>query len=996
MRIGLRVVLLLACVALAPSVLHAQGTIAGTVKDASGAVLPGVTIEAASPALIEKSRSVVTDGTGQYKIIDLRPGTYSVTFTLPGFNTVKRDDVELTGAFTATVNADLKVGAVEESITVTGETPIVDVQSTTKERVLQHDVIEALPTGRLVANLGVLVPGVMVTSNQGQMTGTFQDVGGSAGDGMSNLVAHGSRADNARITVNGGNINAISGYMGGRSPNPAAMQEMAVDSGGASAEAAQGGPRINMVPREGGNSFKGSLFGSFANHSMEGSNNTPDLIARGLPVPNSVYKIWDFNPGFGGPIKRDKLWFYGTVRNFGADNYVGAGVFPNLNANQPALWTYAPDLNAPAISRQLWEDAQTRVTWQATPRNKLAFSMDVQRRWGIRWINGDISSPEAQSYSRFPQQRAFSADWTAPLTSRMLLEVGGFQAVEGFHNDIHEDATAFTQMINVVEQSTGRSYRGPATYSNSLNQVFYPRASLSYVTGAHAFKVGYNDEIGFTRSYTYQLQPPLAYRFNNGVPNQLTQYATPFGATTDLNHDLGLFAQDKWTVRRLTLNLGVRYDWRLNSFPEQQIGPAALALSRNLTFPYTPNESLKDITPKVGMAYDVFGTGKTAVRVSLNKYLQGSVGNVIANPVSSLVNSTSRSWADANKNFVPDCVLTNPLANGECGAMANSNFGKVNAGSSVSVDPKLISGWGNRNYNWEFSTGIQQQIFPRVSVDVAYFRRWYGNFPVTDNLTVAASDYTAFSISAPTNALLPGGGGNTISGLYDVNPAKFGLPVNNFNTLDATYGNQIEHYNGVDFSLNARLNGLLIQGGFSTGRREMNNCDIVAKVPEMLFGMGTLTYGTIANSWLPAQFCDQKTAFETQAKLLAVYTVPKVAVQVSGTFQSLPGPLLYSNFNAPNALVATTLGRSISGGAANLTVDVVAPGTAYGDRLNQLDLRFGKILKFGRTRSALNFDVYNVLNRNPVLVESQAYATYRQPQQIMLARFAKVGINFDF
>ena len=138
----------LSCVVVLPAAVFAQAGLAGNVKDSSGAVLPGVTVEAASPALIEKTRSVVTDGGGNYKIENVRPGTYSVTFTLPGFNTVKRDGIELAGSFVATVNADMKVGAIEETITVTGETPIVDIQSTARQQVLNKDVIEAIPTGR--------------------------------------------------------------------------------------------------------------------------------------------------------------------------------------------------------------------------------------------------------------------------------------------------------------------------------------------------------------------------------------------------------------------------------------------------------------------------------------------------------------------------------------------------------------------------------------------------------------------------------------------------------------------------------------------------------------------------------------------------------------------------------------------------------------------------------------------------------------------------------
>src|SRR5262245_37587893 len=186
-----------AFVLLLPAAAFAQAGIAGNVKDTSGAVLPGVTVEAASPALIEKTRSVVTDGAGNYKIENLRPGTYTVTFTLTGFNTVKREGIELAGSFVANVNADLKVGALEETITVTGETPLVDIQSTARQQVLSKDVIEAIPTGRSYYSLGVLLPGVQSSTN---------DVGGQDGGGMSSLSAHGGSTNDQRVLQNGLNV----------------------------------------------------------------------------------------------------------------------------------------------------------------------------------------------------------------------------------------------------------------------------------------------------------------------------------------------------------------------------------------------------------------------------------------------------------------------------------------------------------------------------------------------------------------------------------------------------------------------------------------------------------------------------------------------------------------------------------------------------------------------------------------------------------------------
>jgi hypothetical protein len=209
-----------------PAAAYAQASITGVVKDTSGAVLPGVTVEAASPALIEKVRSVVTDGTGQYRIVDLRPGTYTVTFTLTRFSTIKREGVELTGSFTATVNAELRVGAVEETITVTGETPTVDVQGTIRQRVLDRQVIDAIPTGRSERNVAVLVPGVVLGG---------QDVGGSLTGLEGSMTIHGSKGDDQRLMTNGVSLGVVFGGGAQRSSqtNMAAYEEVQIDTGGA-------------------------------------------------------------------------------------------------------------------------------------------------------------------------------------------------------------------------------------------------------------------------------------------------------------------------------------------------------------------------------------------------------------------------------------------------------------------------------------------------------------------------------------------------------------------------------------------------------------------------------------------------------------------------------------------------------------------------------------------------------------------------------------------
>src|SRR5580765_2516143 len=317
--------LALVCLAMGQTAAFAQA-IAGVVRDASGGVMPGVTVEAASPALIEKVRTVVSDGDGQYKIINLTPGTYSVTFTLAGFNTVKREGIILTGDFTAPVNAEMKVGAIEETITVSGASPLIDTQSVTQKKSLTSDMISALPTGRSFQNLSVLVPGVMIGLGS-------QDVGGTGGERYQTLSVHGSRGDQMPLIINGMPYNNMNNTGGGYNTtmviNTGTVQEMTVTTSGLSSEARASGVLSNTIPKEGGNTFRGYLFGNFANDKFQANNLTDELKAKGLTRVNSVNKLWDANPTFGGPLAKDRVWFYGGFRSSGARNFI-AGMYQNL------------------------------------------------------------------------------------------------------------------------------------------------------------------------------------------------------------------------------------------------------------------------------------------------------------------------------------------------------------------------------------------------------------------------------------------------------------------------------------------------------------------------------------------------------------------------------------------------------------------------------------------------------------------------------------------
>jgi hypothetical protein len=1002
-----RTVVVAAWAILMPSIALAQASIAGVVRDTSGAILPGVTVEASSPVLIEKVRTATSDGNGQYRITELRPGTYTMTFTLPGFSIVRRDGVELRGEQIAQLNVELRVGALEETVTVSGEAPVVDVQSTTRQQVMTRETIDTLPNGRNYTSLGQMITGVNTTAS---------DMGGALGDTMASLTIHGSRTTDQRVMQNGVNTMTLQagGNIGIAVPNPGMAAEVTIDTSAVSAEQAVGGVRINYIPRDGGNNFAGNLYLSFANEDMQGENLTQRLRDRGLTLANSIKKIWDFNPGFGGPLRRDKVWFYFTARYNGSQNYA-AGMFENANAYNPNAWTYVADTSKPGFNNSDWEDAQIRLTTQLSPRNKVSFTWDQQFRCSCPGGPGTSGvtatrSPEAAGFFRSPVQRLLHAEWTSPVTNRLLLEAVALHRTErwGFVHPnnawrdsfISADQTSLLkQMIPVVEQSNGLSYRSRNFYNDTWVPNYFYRFASSYVTGSHAIKIGFTEVIGFHDQTEYAYHAPIEFRFNQGIPNLITQRAQPIRYKSDLNSDFGFFAQDRWSVGRLTATYGMRFDMFNSGFPEQTIEPAPLAPNRRATFPASDNIRWRDITPRLGATYDITGDGKTAVKVSLNKYLASQTLDGLGrapNPVLRLVTTANRSWTDTDRDFVPDCDLISLDANGECGAISDRNFGTTSLVGQT-FDPDVLTGWGNRTFNWEFTAGVQREVVPRVSVDAGYFRRWYGNLRVTDNLAVEATDYDRFNIPAPTAPGLSTTG--TLNGLVDVQPAKFGQ-VRNFDTLARKYGDQVERFDGFDLTMSARLqSGAMLSGGLSTGKWTRDNCEIVAKVPEASVFTDIATGfppGGPPPPRVPLEWCDQQSPFLTQVKFMGSYIIPVADVQVSATMQSVPGPEIRADYVATNAVIAPSLGRPLAGNQPNQTVVAIKPLSEFGERLNQVDLRIAKIFRFGQRRVSAALDIFNALNADTVLSENPNFGAFRRPTSIVLARYLRIGATLDF
>jgi len=974
--------LLLAIVLAMPSLAEAQSAIVGVVKDTSGAVLPGVTVEASSDVIIEKVKSATTDESGTYRISDLRPGVYSVVFTMPGFNTFRRDDLRLNAEFTASIDATLAVGALEETVTVTGASPVVDVTTAAHTSVLDREAIDVIPTGRSIQGMAQLVVGINLS---------LPDTGGARAMQQTYMNTHGMAAANVTVLVDGMMVNglqadgAVQSYF-----NDAMNQEVSYQTAGIGAETSAGGVRLNMIPREGGNRFSGDFKMAMRPGEWQSSNLTQRHIDRGLQAGNATDRIIDYTFALGGPIKKDKLWFFTSARYFSVNNFIANTFF---------------DDGSQGVDDQFIRSLMGRLTWQVSPRNKFTAYFDEVDKYRGHDMQSNYD-PETAAYRWFsPAYHTTAVKWSSPYTSKLFLEAGWSSNLEYYTNSYQEGVeeprgtSAWIEKAsrndldlgNLKTAPTSRLTESPARYSVS--------GAATYLLGQHSLKFGMQSTWGsFTHTRDANADLVQQYRSTSTgipftVPDSVLIRNTPLAYGERLNYDLGVFVQDSWTLNRLTVNAGIRYE-KLKAQVLAAESPAGRFVpARN----FEPIENLpnwSNFAPRFAMVYDLFGNGKTAIKYSLNRYNLARTTGIASNYNPLLSQTATLQWRDVNGN---------DIAEGERGCTGypavgcEINFGQLPANFGVAA----LATYGEypRTWNLEQGAEIQHELLPNLSVAGSWYRGAFKDLNVSLNQSWSADDYTPYTLydvltGEPFTA-------------YARSAAAQARSSNYLDTYDPERKRAYEAFN-AEFRYRP-YSGAQIFGGVSIERMRETFC--TAPDDPNYVSISATIATPIYNT---QRLCDESKLdipWRKTGKLSASLPVG-YGVNFSVAFQSnVPSP---QNPSISSRRMTATRGAtrypadcpapcpageiilpSAVFAQPSMTFNLVAENASLGERITQLDFKVSRTFRINRLSVIPTFEVFNVNNSDAIIsyVTTNALsASFLAPNSIMQGRLYGLGL----
>ncbi|HUR35968.1 MAG TPA: carboxypeptidase regulatory-like domain-containing protein [Vicinamibacterales bacterium] len=965
-----------------PSLATAQSAIGGIARDSSGGVLPGVNVEAASPALIEKVRSAVTDANGVYRIENLFPGVYTVTFSLSGFNTIKREALELPSNFTATVNADMTVGALEETVVVTGASPVVDTTSTARAQVINRELLDVLPTGKTAQLAAALVPGVFMAN---------PDVAGAQAVNQNNTTAHGYVGSQTTVLLDGIQLQGMCGDGSTQSySNVQNYEEITVQTSGAGADVAAGGVRQQLISRRGGNVFSGSGNLVYADGGWQPSALTPELTARGLRQGNKIENLSTYETGLGGKIIKDRLWWFGAARN---------QTFNSLVAD-----TFYPD-GRQGYTNEYTRNVSLRLTSQITPKSQITAFYDRVIKYlshdGLQAGRDPVRAVHVSIPS--PNYAQWQIKWTTTVSSKLLVDIGfnHYQAhrVRRYQPGVKQVYGSPEWFASASRQDTSLGTLTMAPADGETLQAPTRRflvGAVSYVTGSHNTKFGVQFSEGLRKLATEPLNAGLVQVYQNGVPVSATLSNTPVRYSNSVNADLGFYGQDTWAYKRLSLSYGLRWEYFNAQIDEESSTPGRWIGARSYPGEVLPTwGGAGGFTPRLGVVYNLFGNGKTALKFGINKYNRQLVDDLTNryNPIRP--QTASVTWRDLDGDDIADGFLGCTYLTPGCElnlAQLPASFGQVTPGCSViattgsipcgtgQVDPDI-----QRGYSIQYNIGVQHELVPRVSVNAYWFYSRFYDLARTDNILQSFNDYTPIDIASPLDG--------SVVRMYNVSAAARTRLLN----LEHTATNDTRSNKAFETGFSARLGrGVTLFGGMATEHTLQRTCDAADDPNRLLYCDDYADAGSVP--WL------------TQFKLSGAISLPfkiqtGIGFQTYKRFLSTATPPIGTQWSiTPTTRYAAdckgpcTPGALVNPGMTTSTMNVplVKPGTELSDRINMLDLNIGRWMQIGKVRIQPELAIFNALNNLAVFgVRSQNYLTssYMQPSTLLQPRITRIGVQ---
>ncbi len=908
-----------------PVSAQTTGSLIGTVQDETGAVLPGATVTLTGSTLIGGPSVQVADVTGAYRFDRLPPGTYDVRFEMQGFKTVERREIRVSAAFTADVHVKLAIGSMQERVTVTGESPVVDTRSNVQQTVMSQEILEKVPTGRDVWSLAKIIPGVSVST---------YDVGGTQGMQQSGISAHGSRDEDKTFAIDGMSVNWPGG--GGGSTmvyyDQGMFEEVNYQTSAIPAEVAIGGIFMNMVTKAGGNTWRGDARYYYANDGMQADNFEALKQQLGFPVGNPVTSQYDLNATAAGPVLRDRLWFFGSYRRWKVDKKL--------------LSVFNPD-GSNAIDDNLIWNGSGKLTAQlnADHRVGVVYNYNQKNRFHRRDTPPNFVEDKA-SYVQEQPGWTSQAKYTAVLKGASVFEstVGAVAGTFPLRyqkdvgpNDLRREDTTLDSATGAAQ----RFYENPNYRFQFDNAISHTRSGWG---GSHTLKAG----VQFTRQFFREINRmngDMRLISNNGVPIRIVAFNTPVIATSYV-HQLGIFAQDAWSVgSRLALNLGVRWDRATGWIPEQTSPAGRWVGERTLQRKDVYNQSIA--VWRAGVVYDVFGTGLTAIKGNYSRYGQQVGIGLVTSVHPFTLSNANIAWKDANGNGFPEA--------NELGA-----FEGFTGGATTRYATADGPDWG---YSDEITAGVEHQIIRDLRLGVMYYHRTNRKNTGATNVAVPRSAYRPVQVTNPL------GGTATIHNLDSAFLGKQDSVRDNIELLDTDY-------DGLEITAVKRFSRrwqMLL--GYTLGRNEggFDNGDF--NDPNNL----EFQQGIVGND------------ATHQLKVSGTVVIPRVELGISSSLVRSTGYPRQFTYQVTRALVPG-LTRSAQTVRVNERGDVRLPNVTL------LDVRFSRTFRLGGNRTfEPQIDIFNATNADTIARTVDAIGPRLGfPTEILAPRIVRVGFSIMF